>query len=201
MADVPDLGPACRTLAELVTRVRDDQLDGPTPNTGMRLGALLDHVSGLSLAFAAAARKETGGITARSPQAGGGPDAANLGPDWRRRLAAQLDDLALAWADPAAWTGRTQAGGVDLDGGEAGIIALDEVVVHGWDVAVASGQPYAVDADALAAVHEFVSAMAAPEHEAMRAGLFGPIVPVPDESPLLDRVIGLTGRDPRWTPA
>jgi len=30
--------------------------------------------------------------------------------------------------------------------------------------------------------------------------LFGPVVEVPDDAPLLDRVIGLTGRDPAWSP-
>lgn len=29
-------------------------------------------------------------------------------------------------------------------------------------------------------------------------GLFGPPVPVADDAPLLDRLLGLTGRDPAW---
>jgi hypothetical protein len=29
-------------------------------------------------------------------------------------------------------------------------------------------------------------------------GLFGPPVPVPDDAPLLARLLGLTGRDPAW---
>jgi hypothetical protein len=31
--------------------------------------------------------------------------------------------------------------------------------------------------------------------------LFGPIVEVPDDAPALDRLLGLTGRDPSWRPA
>jgi len=31
-------------------------------------------------------------------------------------------------------------------------------------------------------------------------GLWGPVVPVPDDAPLLHKVVGLTGRDPGWTP-
>jgi hypothetical protein len=38
----------------------------------------------------------------------------------------------------------TKAGGLDLPGEMAGVIALDEIVVHGWDVARSSGQPYDV---------------------------------------------------------
>ena len=30
---------------------------------------------------------------------------------------------------------------------------------------------------------------------------FGPAVPVPDDAPLLDQVVALTGRDPAWSPS
>jgi uncharacterized protein (TIGR03086 family) len=41
-------------------------------------------------------------------------------------------------------------------------------------------------------------AMVAPQAEAWRAmGVFGPAVPVPDDAPLLDRLLGVTGRTPR----
>ena len=94
----------------------------------------------------------------------------------------------------------TQAGGVDLPGEVAGVVALDELVLHGWDVARASGQPYAVDDPSLQAVHRFVAQFSGPGHDADRAGLFGPEVPVSDDAPLLDRVVGMAGRDPGWTP-
>ena len=34
-----------------------------------------------------------------------------------------------------------------------------------------------------------------------RNGLFGPVVPVPEDAPLLHRVLGGAGRDPGWSPA
>jgi uncharacterized protein (TIGR03086 family) len=73
-------------------------------------------------------------------------------------------------------------------------------VIHGWDVARASGQPYDCDPELLNAVHGFVPQFAGPEQEPARKGLFGPVVAVPDDAPLLDRVIGLAGRDPAWSP-
>jgi uncharacterized protein (TIGR03086 family) len=108
--------------------------------------------------------------------------------------------LADAWRDPDAWTGMTKAGGVELPGEVAGLVALDELVIHGWDVARATGQAYDCDAPSLEAVQAFVSQFSEPGQEEMRAGLFGPVVEVPDDAPLLDRVIGLTGRDPAWSP-
>jgi hypothetical protein len=31
-------------------------------------------------------------------------------------------------------------------------------------------------------------------------GLFGPLVEVPADAPLFDRILGVTGRDPGWEP-
>jgi uncharacterized protein (TIGR03086 family) len=190
-----DLEPATKALAGLVGGVRDDQLAGPTPCRDTSLGDLLDHVDGLALAFTSAASKTplTGG--SQGPSA----DGSRLGPDWRQRITDRLAALAQAWRDPDAWTGTTQAGGVELPGEVAGLVALDEVVVHGWDIAAASGQDFACDPELLEAVHEFVRASAA-ENPQGTPGLFGPPVPVTDDAPLLDRLIGLTGRDPSWRP-
>lgn len=191
-----DLGPAARRMAGLVERIDDDALDGPTPCAGTPLGGLLDHVSGLTLAFTAAATKDIGGAGSRPPSAA----AANLGEDWRTRIPHELTELAEAWRDPEAWAGMTQAGGLDLPGEVAGVVALDELVLHGWDVAVASGQDHECDGPSLEAAHGFVVEFSGPGMEDQRQGLFGPVVEVADDAPLLDRVLGLSGRDPAWTP-
>ena len=70
-------------------------------------------------------------------------------------------ELAAAWRDPAAWEGMTRAGGVDFPAEVGGFVALTEVVIHGWDVASATGQPYDVDADSADAVLPHVSETAA----------------------------------------
>ena len=77
-------------------------------------------------------------------------------------------------------------------------MALDELVLHGWDVAQATGQAYECELAILEAVYQFVAPLAVPGEEAQREGLFGPVIEVPEGAPLLDRVIGLSGRDPAW---
>jgi uncharacterized protein (TIGR03086 family) len=191
-----DLEPAARRMAELVANVPDELLDAPTPCPGYTVGDLVEHVGGASLAFRGAAVKDTGDATSQGPSG----DASRLGDDWRTRIPRDLPALADAWRDPDAWTGMTKAGGVDLPGDVAGVVALDELVIHGWDVARATGQAYDCDAASLEAVLGFVSQFSGPGQEEARAGLFGPVVEVPDDAPLLDRVIGLTGRDPAWSP-
>ena len=191
-----DLEPATKLMAELVAHVSDDQLGDPTPCPDYTLGDLLDHVGGLALAFTAAATKETAAFAGQGPSG----DASRLGPDWRTRIPRDLAALAVAWRDPNAWTGMTQAGGIDLPGEIAGLVALDEVVIHGWDVARASGQPFSAEPALVEAVHGFVSQFSGPGQEDARAGLFGPEVAVAPDRPLLDRVIGMAGRDPDWAP-
>lgn len=191
-----DLEPATRELSRLVQGVRDEQLSAPTPCADTSLGDLLDHVDGLSIAFTAAATKKPLPGGSRGPSA----DASQLGANWRTRIPDRLAALADAWRDETAWTGMTQAGGLDLPAEVAGIVALDEVVVHGWDVAVASGQGYNGDPKLLEATYGFVQATVA-ENPNGTPGLFGAPVPVPDSAPLLARLLALTGRDPAWRAA
>jgi hypothetical protein len=40
-----------------------------------------------------------------------------------------------------------------------------------------------------------------PYEDAMRgSGQYGPRVPVPDDAPVQDRMLGFIGRDPNWRP-
>lgn len=189
-----DLEAATTVLTRVIERVSNDQLTEPTPCSESRIGDLLDHVDGLSVAFTAAATKSAvpGEQTPRA-------DGNRLGQDWRTRIPQRLAGLAAAWRDEAAWTGMTQVGGQDLPGEVAGVIALDEVVVHGWDIAVASGQPFGCEQALLEAAYGFVQPTAEQNPTGV-PGLFGPAVPVPPDAELLDRLIGMTGRDPAWRP-
>src|SRR6516165_5090480 len=189
-----DLTPATGTLTRLVTDIGDDQLRAPTPCRGTTVADLLDHLDGLCLAFTAAAGKDQA-ADSRPPSA----DGSRLGPDWRTRISGRLARLARAWQDETAWVGLTRAGGVDLPGEVAGQVAINEVVVHGWDIAAASGHDYACKTELVQAAYAFVQSAVA-QNPAGSPGLFGPPVTVPQTAPLLDRLLGLTGRDPAWQP-
>lgn len=189
-----DLGPQARTVARLAERVTDEQLAAGTPCPAYAVRNLLAHVGGLSVAFRDAARKDFGVTTDTSPDA----FVPDIEAGWRETLPKALDELADAWRDPAAWTGETRAGGVTLPGAVAAAVAADELVVHGWDLARATGQEYEPDPAAVEAAYGFLAGAA---EQSGGDGIFGPIVPVPDDAPLLDRVIGLSGRDPGWMSA
>jgi len=186
-----DFSPASQRTADVLANVTDDHLTASTPCTDFSVGDVVHHVGGLALAFAAAARKDRGPLTGAPP----GVDAAQLDPDWRTRYPARLTDLAQAWTDPSAWEGMTRIAAMDMPGEAVALVGLTEVVIHGWDLARATGQAYDIDPAIAEAVLANVAQFAA---QGPVEGLFGPAVPVADDAPILDRIIALSGRDPAW---
>lgn len=185
-----DFTPATSTLRDLVAAVRDDQLTEATPCEKYAVGDLVEHIGGLSLAFTGAARKQpvAGGAE------GGSGDASRLEPGWRDRIDRSLAELAEAWRAPAAYEGETEAGGVRMPGPIAASVALNEVVVHGWDLATALGRPFEVSDEDVAACMAFAEPFSTPESADMRGDAFGPVVAVPDDASPLERLLGMMGR-------
>ncbi|NGO72291.1 TIGR03086 family metal-binding protein, partial [Streptomyces boncukensis] len=157
VAAVPvDLEPAARELAALVRGVREEALEDPTPCEKYTVRDLLRHIAELAVGLRVAALKDLGPGTERTP----GTAMEELPPDWREAVPHRLAELAAAWSDPAAWEGTTQAGGVTLSGTECGLVTLDELVVHGWDLARATGQAFHSDETRLRAVHGLLAGAA-----------------------------------------
>jgi uncharacterized protein (TIGR03086 family) len=174
----------------VIDGMTDEDLPGRTPGDETSVEGLLQHLAGLSMAFTCAARKE---------QPSAGLDEG-LDPQWRTTIPRSLDALAQAWREPTAWQGKAEAGGTTMPAEVMGVVALDEVVLHGWDLARATGQSFSCDPVSTAAVLAFTTGAALPENAAGREGLFGPVVPVPADAPAFDRALGLAGRNPEWSP-
>ncbi len=194
--NIVDLGPAAQRLAHLVARVGDDELSKPTPCPEYTLGDLIDHVGGLALAFTAAAEKDSGADASQGPSG----DAPRLGDDWRTRIPRDLQALVRAWREPDAWTGMTRIAGLDTPAPMAGLAVADELAVHGWDVARASGQRYGCEPDLLTAARSFLIQFASPDAPPDPDVPFGPSRQLPGGATLLDRAVALAGRDSDWSP-
>ena len=193
MSEMFDLDSAAQSVTTVVSNVSEDQLGGPTPCPDYTVGDLLFHVLGLSAAFKGAADKDFGPATSTPP----GEAMSALPDGWRDQIPKQLDALAVAWRNPAAWDGMTQAGGVELPAEIAAQVALNELVMHGWDIARATGQDYSLPDETLQISYDLLYPGT---DQTERDPIFGPVVPIPEDAPLLDRVIALGGRDPAWTP-
>ncbi|MFF0745227.1 TIGR03086 family metal-binding protein [Streptomyces sp. NPDC004111] len=184
-----DLKPACQGMTEVLAGVRDQQMSDPTPCEKYDVTDLVGHIVMLSRAFTATARKE-----AQDDAPAAGPEVVRLPENWRADLAGSLRELGEAWDDPAAWEGVGGAGvGFELPNELWGRIALTEVVVHGWDLARATGQPFELPEQTLRDCYAHVSGFVV---EAGSPELWGPPVEVAPDAPLLHRVLGVTGRRP-----
>ena len=133
------------------------------------------------------------GIRCRFLDPASAPTAASIGPI----VPGALDDLVAAWRAPAAWEGMAEAGQIEMPAQVMAAVALDELVVHGWDLAVATGQEYRADEESALRALEFAASVG--DDPGSRAGLYGPAVPVPADAPVFERLLGATGRDPAWT--
>ncbi|MGY1745574.1 TIGR03086 family metal-binding protein [Blastococcus sp. SYSU D00695] len=188
----PVLTTAARTAVSVAAGVRPDQLSLPTPCTEYDLRALLGHLVSVLHRVAAVGR----GLPPFSV-----PQVTTGVPDdgWGAAAAAAADDLFAVWADDALLDREL----VLPYGTHRGAVALatytGELTSHTWDVAVASGQSPAWDADVLAVALAATARMLPAEGRGPHIP-FGPVVPVPADAPAVERLVAWQGRDPRWTP-
>jgi uncharacterized protein (TIGR03086 family) len=102
--------------------------------------------------------------TARPGRAGGPPTGGLQLPDtWREQLGRDLDTLVAAWRAPSAWLGEAVAGGVTMSSTELATVVVDELVLHGWDLAHATGQQFTATDHDIAICTGFAAAMSAPD--------------------------------------
>jgi uncharacterized protein (TIGR03086 family) len=181
------LHPAIRecadALALVATGIGDDQLQHPTPCEKYTVAELLDHLGATLRSSARAARKEaqTGADAAPavSPQA----------------LADSAGLVSVAWTDPAAYEGTTEFGPGEMPAELAASITLQELALHGWDLARATGQPFGVSEETARVALGVVEQIAEP---ARSNGSYGPAVSVTGDAPAFQRALGVSGRNPGW---
>ncbi|MEV0252131.1 TIGR03086 family metal-binding protein [Nocardia sp. NPDC050712] len=176
-----DLKPACAAMSELLIAITDAELTLPTPCSKYQVADLVEHVDVVVRGSTSLARKQS------APS----EPAAD-----RTVLAERVRLLGAAWDDPAAWEGTTPTASLALTNAVWARIAFTEIVVHGWDLARATARPFDLPESTLRAcldhVAEFVPRAPLPD-------LWEPPVALPGDAPLFDRIVAITGRDPRWT--
>jgi uncharacterized protein (TIGR03086 family) len=179
------LDAAIAQVRPVISAVGPADLAAPTPCTAWDLRVLLSHLAGRAVLSERAAR----GVAVTEF-----PDAAGdlLGSDAAAGLLGLLDASAAAWR--GASLDRecvTPLGPVPA----AGLVTFQaqDVFVHGWDIARATGADTTFDP-------ELAEAMLALHHQTitgeLRAAFFAPVVPVPAGAPALDRLVGFLGRRP-----
>ena len=186
----------------VIGRVGPHQLENPTPCEEFDVRALLGHLVVVLRRVSALGR----GDDAFAP----GVTAAVEDDAFRQAWITAAEDVEEAWADDAVlgrtvrlpWSENTGAGTL--------ISYLNEVTVHTWDLAKATGQRPAWEPQVLSLAFDGIrfmpgqsraalfQAVAATMPPALRglADPFADAVPVPADAPLIDRLVAWNGRRP-----
>lgn len=178
LVQLATLGPL---LGGVVADIRPDQLDHPTPCAGFTVRDVLAHMISGATAFAAAYRGE-------------GAPAPAAADDVLAEFGPALGHLAHAMQAPGALQRDVDAPFGTVDGESfARYIVLDGLV-HGWDVAIATGHAYDPPLELVAAADAYAHGMLDP----LRDGVtFAAAVPPPPDGSPLERLVAFTGRQPR----
>jgi uncharacterized protein (TIGR03086 family) len=178
-------------LAPVVGGIADDQVHDPTPCTEYDVAQLREHVLGWLTIFAAGFADPAG----QAPRAS--TDGYQMPADPAAEVRAASDTITQAVRAGAA-SRPLRLGGSGMPGDMALSMILWEYQVHGWDLAVATGQPWSPPAAAAEESLAFAPGMLTSDYQG-DGKAFGNPVPVPDTAAPLDRLLGLSGRDPGWT--
>jgi uncharacterized protein (TIGR03086 family) len=174
--------------------VAPEQWDDPSPCEKWAARDVVDHIVMMHGAMLAPVGRQL------SPVPEGDPLAAFRSA--RADVEAVLADPALRESPVATPDGRTMTFAEHVDQ-----VVSDDLVLHGWDLAMATGQDATMDPDDVERIWAGTASMPADLLQMMRTPgafgpgieVFGPEVAVPEEAPTQDRLLGMIGRDPHWT--
>lgn len=182
------LGEAQTATGKVVANITPDQLGASTPCPDWDVRTLLNHLVAVNLFFASVAE---GTVPDREPFF----EQNYLSDD----LASSYDDsitrVRAAFDAPGASEKDYELPGFTMPGSALQAITLSDNVVHGWDLATATGQQLAVSDDLALATMEAIKPLPMAQPEA-RGRTFAQIVDVPDDAPALDKLIAFAGRTP-----
>ena len=182
---------AAAQAANVVNGMPEGTLDAPTPCRDWDLRTLLNHT--ILWTSYSAERRAHGESVAEDLMT----KDFTAEPGFRDDYARQIDRAVQAWAKPQAWEGEIGVMGDATPAADVGAMLIMEMVLHGWDVAKATGQEYACDEAVAAAVLATVEQQA----ELFRKYQgFADAIEAPQDAAAFDRALRLSGRDPNWKP-
>ena len=171
----------------VVAGTRRDQLGDPTPCTDWDVRTLLNHLIGGCITFAAGAEGRP--VDMDGPEDHAAED--HVAAYDRASKAARA-----AFESPGALEREFSLPWGDTPGTAALGLALADAVVHGWDLAQATGQELAIDDDTAEVIYEMTSSMMQPNGSYPRGDSFKDPVAVGDDAPIAHRMVAYLGRRP-----
>ena len=176
--------------AEKVARVRDADMRKPTPCGEWNVSRLLDHLIADVETFNRVAQGEPLDLVS-SIDPTSDANAGRAQHDASEEFGRLIKESREIWNTPGALEQTYKTSRSEMPGQGLIMITLVDTVVHGWDLAKATGQDTEMPEDVAEAVLAFTTKMM----QERRIG-FGDPVPVPDDASVTDRLVGWLGRQP-----
>lgn len=177
--------------ADLIGNVKADQLADPTHLSEWDVRTLLNHFIGSTMEMALA----VAGEGAHDPSAPTPDLVGRAGDDPAAAVAPALAKAKEAWSAPGAIDQESIPVGDGSPARSTLRIALMEAVVHGWDIAKATHQAYEIpDELAQPMLDGMVKLMG--DRPRPPGFFFGPVIEVPEDAPVADKLLAFTGRTP-----
>lgn len=174
LAQFEQLGPV---LGGVIAGIQPDQLEAQTPCANFTVRGVLEHMIGGGTAFAALYRGEEPGAPSFDDPITG--------------IQTALGELAEAISAPGALDRTIEAPFGAIDGESFARFVVLDGLVHGWDMATATGQAY----DPPAQLVEEASGFAHQVLDPLRDGdTFGPAVEPPAGATPIEALAAYTGR-------
>jgi uncharacterized protein (TIGR03086 family) len=184
------LSRALDQTAEIISRVKPDQATLPTPDTSWNVRQLLNHTV-----------QDVQRFTASANGAWWEPGGSDLiGDDWVGAYRKAAGELLRAWSSPGALERTVEVPVGDFPAEWRINQQVADMAVHGWDIAVATGQSTRDLDPAIAQVSlDWARENLLPQYRGEEGSgkAFGPEVACPPDAPIYDRLVAFFGRDPR----
>lgn len=183
------LARAYEATGTVLADVTPAQLDDPTPCASWKVRDVINHVVAGGYFFAAVAAGEEPMAAADRPDYSAGDYHASFADGSAKALAAFRADGAMERIMKPPFG--------DVPGSAFVMIAAADVYTHGWDLARATGQPADLDPETGEELLAFARGMMSDDFRGPDPdAAFGPLVDVPEEAPVADRLAGFLGRQP-----
>jgi uncharacterized protein (TIGR03086 family) len=187
--DLTTLQQVCASTDNFVEKITDDQLALPTPCDQWDVRALLNHLLG-TLALGQALLSDNPPAVAMGP--GELPASDLVGDDPHKAYRVGVERLLdAASGDALDRVHATPLG--DMPGPILGGFTTLDILVHGWDLATATGQSGVLDGHLAETLLAFARQTITADSRAPR---IGPEIPVASDATATERLVAYLGRRP-----
>jgi uncharacterized protein (TIGR03086 family) len=170
----------------MIGSIRPHERARSTPCQGWDVTALINHMIGVCARYTAALQEAT---------PGGGSGVPEVEVDLPTAYATISAAVLREWRAPGALDKTITLAIGPIPASVAIWLFLTDQALHTWDLAKATGRPYAIPDDLAAGILAFMHERLTPQLRGPGKP-FGPEVPCPEDAPIQDRVVAYSGRQP-----